>query len=96
MIRNRRWLALLLVATLVQPIAFRPAAAQPRPVATSVAAVTAPPTVDTRWGVLAAMGCGLGIRFFPAIAAAGAGAIAGVVAVCMFMVFDGWSTPDSR
>ena len=96
MIHRRRWLGALLAVTLVQPITFQLASGQVRPAASPVsAAVAPPPTVDSRAGVIAAMGCGLGLRFFPVIAAAGAGAIAGVIAVCMFMVFDGWTSPDS-
>lgn len=59
------------------------------------ASATAPPVVDTWMGVVAAMGCGLGLKNFPAIAGAGVGAIAGVVALCAFMLLDGMGTPDS-
>ena len=62
--------------------------------ATTTAASTPPATVDTWLGVVAAMGCGIGVRYFPAIAVAGVGGICGVVAVCALMLVDAYETPD--
>jgi hypothetical protein len=41
------------------------------------------------WGVAAAIGCGLGVRYFPqVVGAGGAGGVAAVVAVCLLMLVD--------
>jgi len=81
----------LSVAPLPAPsIAFAAATSS----ATTTAATAPPASVDTWLGVVAAMGCGLGVRYFPAIAIAGVGGICGVVAVCALMLVDAFETPD--
>ena len=50
--------------------------------------------MNTWVGVVAAIGCGLGVKYFTAIAESGAGGIAAVVAVCALMLLDGLGTPD--
>ena len=46
--------------------------------------------VDHWWGVVAAVGCGLGMRYFPQIIGTGGVAgVAAVVAVCVLTLVDG-------
>ena len=46
--------------------------------------------MDHWWGVAAAVGCGLGIRYFPQIiGGAGVAGVAAVVAVCLLTLVDG-------
>lgn len=84
--RRRFALALLLTAALT------PMAA----VATMAQDATDPPAPDTgdsRLGVIAAIGCGLFTR--AAAIDPQPGIIAGAVACCAFMIFDGLADPDS-
>lgn len=55
----------------------------------------APPTTDTAAGVIAAIGCGLGIRSFNALMPAGVAGALIVVSLCAYMLFDAMATPDT-
>jgi len=46
-------------------------------------------TTDHWWGAAAAIGCGLGIRYFPAVVGVGGvGGVSAVVAACLLMLLD--------
>jgi hypothetical protein len=49
---------------------------------------------ESNAGVAAAIGCGLGIRFFPLLIGGGVGFVATWVGVCAFMFLDAFATPD--
>ena len=49
--------------------------------------------VNHWWGVAGAMGCGLGMRYFPAVVGtAGAAGVAVVVGMCLLMLLDAFAS----
>lgn len=91
-IKYRGLVALVAASLLVSAVPARTAALRGAPAAAAVAART--PGANSASGVVGAIGCGLGARFFPVLVLGGVGWIGAWVGACALMITDALSTPD--